>query len=269
MQPRFADSLAGHRADTPWPVLICLFGAFRILRFGQHLPLRGGGRTEALLTYLGLRVGQPVARETLLEAVWPGSDVSLASQALNSLVHSLRNTLRLPSHNTDVVLHSGGSYQLNVGPEIAVDVACFDVLVDQGEKETRHGDTLPAIEAYEEAIRLYSGDLCVGNDLRAVIERERLRARYLMLLSSLATHHFQECGYREALILAQRLLAADPCREDAHRVVMRCHVRLGERSQALRQYRLCAEVLRREFDAPPELATIELFDQIRLSPGLV
>jgi DNA-binding SARP family transcriptional activator len=221
------------------------------------------------LSYLALRVGEPVGRDVLLDAVWPESDTSLAAQALNSLVHSLHKTINPQLRKTDIILHDGGCYQLNLCADVGVDLSCFDVLIDQGESYTRRGDTAPAMDSYLEAIRFYRGDLCACNDLRAVIERERLRARYLTLLARLASHHFLQDHYREALGLAQRLLVADPCREDAHRLVMRCHVRLGERSQALRQYRLCEEVLQREFNAPLEPATVELFDRVRLSPHLV
>jgi hypothetical protein len=50
---------------------------------------------------------------------------------------------------------------------------------------------------------------------------------------------------------------------------MRCCVRSGERAQALRQYRLCVDILRSEFDALPEPATVALFDQVRRDPGSV
>jgi hypothetical protein len=50
---------------------------------------------------------------------------------------------------------------------------------------------------------------------------------------------------------------------------MRCHVRLGERAQALRQYRVCRQILEREFGALPEPSTQALFAQIRLDPGSV
>jgi hypothetical protein len=50
---------------------------------------------------------------------------------------------------------------------------------------------------------------------------------------------------------------------------MRCHVRRGERAQALRQYRLCESVLRSEFETDPEPATKALFEQIRLDPDSV
>jgi DNA-binding SARP family transcriptional activator len=48
---------------------------------------------------------------------------------------------------------------------------------------------------------------------------------------------------------------------------MRAYVRRGERAQALRQYRLCEHVLRREFDTAPEPLTTELFERIRASPA--
>ena len=60
-----------------------------------------------------------------------------------------------------------------------------------------------------------------------------------------------------------RLLARDSCREDAHRLVMRCYVKRGERAAALRHYQVCADLLRVEFDASPEPATVALFEQIR------
>jgi DNA-binding SARP family transcriptional activator len=102
-----------------------------------------------------------------------------------------------------------------------------------------------------------------------VVERERLRVRYLTLLARLADVHFSQGEYDACLGLAWRLLGHDPCREDAHRLVMQCYTRLGERAHALHQYRLCADILRAEFDAAPEAATLALFDQIRLSPERV
>jgi DNA-binding SARP family transcriptional activator len=71
------------------------------------------------------------------------------------------------------------------------------------------------------------------------------------------------------LAYAQRVLAHDPCREDAPRLVMRCHVWRGERAQALHQYRVCADILRAAFGTTPEPATVALFEQVRRAPGSV
>ena len=84
-----------------------------------------------------------------------------------------------------------------------------------------------------------------------------------------ADAHYRAGEYGACLEQAWRLLGHDPCREDAHRVVMRCHVQRGERAAALRHYQICAHILYTEFDAAPEPATTALFDQIRHQPSQV
>jgi DNA-binding SARP family transcriptional activator len=162
-----------------------------------------------------------------------------------------------------------GYYRLNTEAGVRVDMACFDRLADTGDEQARAGDLASAAACYALAIRHYHGDLSVADDVESIVERERLRSRYLSLLARVADYHYGARDYDTCLEYAGCLLASDPCREDAHRLVMRCHVRRGERAQALRQYRLCQDILRAEFDAVPEPATTVLFDQIRLDPGSI
>jgi DNA-binding SARP family transcriptional activator len=113
------------------------------------------------------------------------------------------------------------------------------------------------------ALDLYQGDLTGSIDLPAVLERERLRALYLDLLTHLADFHYTREEPTEALRYLQRLLAHEPCREDVHRQAMRCYMKRHQRAQALRQYRLCCQALAQEFGMHPESATNALFEQIR------
>ena len=91
----------------------------------------------------------------------------------------------------------------------------------------------------------------------------------MTVLAHLADYYFSIGEYGNCLEFADQLLKNDACREDAHRLVMRCYVRRGERAQALHQYRLCTEILQSEFDAVPEQQTLQLYNQIRLSPHTV
>lgn len=118
-------------------------------------------------------------------------------------------------------------------------------------------------------IQWYEGDLCGGDDAQWVVERERLRARYLNILARLADYHYDRNDYEACLNHAMLLLSHDPCREDAHRFIMRCYVRRGERGQAMRHYEVCERVLRTEFEADPEPATKTLLEQIRVAPDSV
>ena len=52
-------------------------------------------------------------------------------------------------------------------------------------------------------------------------------------------------------IAAERLIARDPLREEAHEVMIAVHGLTGSRSQVMRQYRRVRDVLARELDVLP------------------
>jgi DNA-binding SARP family transcriptional activator len=254
------------RVDTQFPITIYLLGRFSLLKKGQPVAIHSGSKTESLLCNLALRQGYCLRRDTLLNTLWPNIETTLAGQSLNSLVYSLNKRLGDGIGGAAAILWSEGTYRLNVEAGVGVDVQAFDDLALAGDRNAETGNHAFAITLYMRAAEIYRGDLVVGNDLHAVIERERLRARYLTLLAYLADFYYGQASYVTCLGYALRLLAIEPCREDAHRVVMRCYVRRGERAQALRQYRLCERILRTEFDAAPEPSTLTLYDLIRHTP---
>jgi DNA-binding SARP family transcriptional activator len=257
----------GSNSDLPmlWPILVCLLGSFRVLKFGQPVAIRGS-KVEVLLRVLGLRHQYTVSRERILETLWPGHDTGLASQSLNSLLCSLRRLLAVDGQNGAPVLHEDGYYRLNKEAGIGTDIACFEELVKSGDEYVHAENTPVAVPLYIQATQLYRGDLCAGTDINSIIERERLRVHFLRLLARLADYFYSVDDYTACLHYANRLLEKDPCREDAHRLLMRCFVRQGGRAQALRQYWLCTHILDAEFDALPERDTTLLYNQIRLRP---
>ena len=252
--------------DASWPILICLLGNFRLLAAGELVPIRAGGKREALLAHLALQFDRRVSRERLAQALWPKSDPVLAFQSLNNLVYTLHKLLGPALQRAAPVLHEDGYYRLNVEAGIGVDVARFDHLLDIAHRQMQAGDTPAALTTFHRAAELYRDDLYQPAGGRIIVERERLRTRYLTLLAHLAEQYYQKGGYQTCLEYLWRLLARDPGREDAHRLLMRCFVRRGERAAALRQYQVCADLLRTEFNAEPEPATLALFEQIRDRP---
>ncbi len=249
--------------------LVCLLGSFRLLHDDRPVDFLVAGKAMALLSALALHLDAGVPRESLLELLWPDQDMAQSTVSLNSLVYSLHRRLRVDDREAAAVVHANGSYYLNRAAGFSTDIARFDRLISRGNWLATTGDGAAAAAAYRRALALYRGDLCTGADVFAVIERERLRASFLSVLAWLADRAYHEGDFSTALDLALRLLACDPCREDAHRVVMRAHVRRGERAQALRQYRLCEHALLREFEIEPEAMTTELFERIRRDPGSV
>jgi DNA-binding SARP family transcriptional activator len=260
-----ADDEAKH------PVLVCLLGSFRLLRRGELVALRSGGKIEAVLTRLGLAPLQGVLRETLLGAVWPDSEYTLAGHALNTLVHRLRELLGDALSGAAPVLQSSGRYRLNHEAGVTVDIELFKALVAQGDAAWRTNEPPTAVRAYARAIQLYRGELSGNGDENAhtFLERDGLRVTHLDLLMRLSDYFFAQGEFGNCLSYALQLLAQDPCREDAHRLVMRCYVRRAERAQALRHYRTVQAILRAEFDVEPEPSTTALFEQVRLAPETI
>lgn len=250
-------------------MLVCLLGSFRILRNGQPLEALIVGKAVTLLSALALHLETGVPRDALLELLWPEQDSGQSAVSLHSLIYSLQRRLRSDRADEATVVYANGSYALNTAAGVSTDIARFGALVVEGNRLATIDQHAEAASHYERALALYRGDLVTGTDVYAVIERERLRMSFLTCLAWLADRSYREADYSAALEHASRLLANDPCREDAHRVVMRTHVRRGERAQALRQFRLCEQVLHREFGVEPEAATTALFDRIRSDPACV
>ena len=61
---------------------------------------------------------------------------------------------------------------------------------------------------------------------------------------------------------SRRLLAKEPCREDAYLRLMQCYARLGQRGSALRWYQICERTLRQELDVAPSDETRRLSREI-------
>lgn len=252
--------------ESAWPIFIGLLGHFRLLKAGSPLTIRSGGKTELMLAQLGLSYKNYVSRNTLTSLLWPMSETTLANQSLNSLVYSLHKLIGDALGGAPLIIHEEGMYRLNSEAGVGVDVACFDAVTQVADQQLRTGEHSLALAYYHQSLLLYRGDLCIATDVHTIIERERLRARYLTLLGRLATYHYYAGNYSESAEYAWRLLRCDPSREDAHRMVMRCYVQQGERAAALRHYCICREILRAEFDTVPEPATMALFEQIRNQP---
>jgi len=250
-------------------ILICLRGDFRVLKQGQPIKILSGSKTETLLCSLALKQEYCALRDVLLNTLWPNTQIPFAAQSLNSLVYSLNKLLSDGVGGVPSVVYDDGAYRLNVEAGVGVDVENFQILAHAGQARERAGDRSNAVMLYSRAIQLYRGDLRAGTDVQVVMERERLRALYLTLLAHIADYSYAQGDYATCLESALALLANDPYREDAHRLLMRCYVRNGERAQALRQYKLCEQILRAEFNAAPEPSTRALYDLIRLNPDRV
>lgn len=199
-----------------------------------------------------------------MEAFWPGASPEASRNSLNVAIHALRRTLRgiteLP-----VVVYAAGVYRISRDLRLWLDIDEFDKCVDSARRLEDAGDLDGAIHDYEFAASLYRGDFMADDPYEdwSALSRERLRLANLDVLSRLSKLHFADGRFAPSASLCQRIIQEDPCREDAHRRLMRCYSRQGLPHLALMQYRICARALADELGVETDPATTDLYQRIR------
>ena len=92
--------------------------------------------------------------------------------------------------------------------------------------------------------------------------RERLWQAYRGAAMALVQTHLERQEPETALRYCYGLLAEDPCQEDVHRLAMRAHAALGNRSAVVRQFEHCKQLLAQELDVQPSPQTQSLYRKL-------
>lgn len=221
-------------------------------------------RCRSLFGYLLTHREPWPQREVLMEVFWPGSAPEASRNSLNVAIHALRRTLR-PMTGIPVIVYAGGAYRITSELRLWLDVDEFGRCVESGRRLEDAGEIDQATRDYEFAGGLYRGDFLADDPYEdwTALGRERLRLAHLDALGRLSNLYFNAGHYTACASLCQRIIERDPCREDAHRRLMRCYGRQGQAHLALMQYRICARALAEELGVETDPATTELHEHIR------
>ncbi len=126
------------------------------------------------------------------------------------------------------------------------------------------------IDGLRRCLQLYAGDLLEGMVVREtefeewlVPARARLRQAACAAVDKLTGLLIANDRVNDAIETLDRRLLLDPACEPAHAELMRLLVRAGRRSDALRQYQVCVDALRRDLDVEPGAEINSLYASIR------
>ena len=219
----------------------------------MSLPTR---KMRALLSYLAVNADKPQPRERLMALLWSNSGERQARQSLNQALMAIR---RLGEHEGVQLLDSDGDRVMLRGDALECDVEQIHALaaadpVDAAKCYT--GPFLenvsiaePSFEEWQRTTRAQIQDLACGA-LREAAKRAAFSGEF-----------------KPAIEFGKRLMALDPLRENSHRLLMRFLYENGDRTAALRQYQVCAEILEKELQVEPDAETKALMNRIRLGTG--
>jgi DNA-binding SARP family transcriptional activator len=250
-RPRNPGSAAG---ETPGPATVtapperaeprvvqlrCL-GGFALETDGRTVDLGAlRPRARALLRLLALSPNRDVHREQLVDALWPGVDLTVGTRRLQVAVSSVRQLLEqagLPG--TEVLSRRGDAYRLALPPGSVVDIEAFEHGLDDADRAARRADPTAA-DLRAAALAWYRGDLLPedGPAEYVVGERDRLRVLAATAAATLAQEYRALRQIRPALAAARQSVQLDRYQDLGWQLLADLHRDAGDDSAAARARR--------------------------------
>ncbi len=232
---------------------IYLLGSPRIFHERQKTSCRITRCEVRLLSYLLLHGKRPHSRERLLGLMWGEQEEKRARACLSTALWRLKRILSPGgTKSDDFIRRTGNEIVFNWDRPHWVDVFLFEertkaaLSIDKGDRP------IDQTRLLEEAIGLYTGDLLEGfYDDWILLERERLLDLYIQGLTRLVWNYMHGGQTAKALACGRKILHHDPLREDIHRTMMRLYIKAGQPGQALRQFKFCSDIFKKELGLLP------------------
>ena len=252
MRPRRLDIEA-----WPWPVKIYTLGEFRIEVHGEVLAFsrKAPKKPIALLKSIIAFGGKNVAQQRLIDALWSEEPGDAAHEAFAVSLHRLR---RLLVH-ADVVQLSEGLVSIDTR-QCWVDAWALERHIAEEDRKmdekARESDSV---------WRLYRGHF-LAEDLEspwALSMRERIRGQFLRHIAQ-AGRRREEAGELDlAVLLYQKGIDTDDLAEELYQGLMRCHIKLGRRAEAMMVYRRLRQTLSVTLGIQPSVQSDHLVRSIQ------
>src|SRR5262245_9973356 len=215
-------------------------------------------KARALLAYLAAQGGQTVSRERLADLLWPYQGSEQARHSLRNCLLELRKAL-----GGNAAQHLVADFANCCLQHVTADLDDFERL-----SRSQRRSELQA------AAGLYRGEFLADFDIDSepfqewlASERERTLTVVCEILHRLTAANDDAAEHDAAIQAGRRLVALDPLSEFGQRALMRAYARAGRRGEALRQYKSCAETLKRELGVAPDVETQALASEIAHSSG--
>ena len=225
---------------------------------------------EALFAHLIIERRRSHGRDELAGLFWGEMPDDRARNCLNTALWRIRRVLEPDPASRGMYVETtpAGDVRFNTGSDYWLDVAVFESALDSLLSVPAEDLRADDIRRIESAVDLYGGDL-LGRvfDDWVLIERERLRARWVEAQVHLMRAYRARGDWQQALTYGRRVIGIDPLQEEVHRELMSVYHEAGQPAQAIRQYERCREVLLEELGIGPAPATRELRARLGSSDG--
>lgn len=261
-------ALVGVTGDYIDHLRIYCFGRLRVYRpyESEEISPKEWGSVKAKQILAYLIVNDPkkigVTRDKLVDAIWPEIDPQTLGNTFHVTLSHLRKALE--KDKSEYIISQRGVYRLNWEGKVWSDVHEFLSHLGKAFGLEREEKLHPTDLEYQKAAELFSSNLLEDFYERwAETARDEYRERYRTVFWKLSHLALEKFDYEKCIHHTQSLLLSDPTDEEAHRMLMVSYALLGNRTSAVRQYKVCQENLKRYLDIEPEPETVNLYKKIK------
>ncbi len=255
---QFVNDFITSQTGLP-PLTIKSFGCFSVsVNNGENTSiLWPTKKARDLFAYL-VHQEKPVARERIIDEIWPDLDPKKAVQLFHTTLYQIRQSLSKICGNIEFIIYQNKEYQLAPN-SFSSDQLCFKELTGLLPNLSRKLDHRTA-EQLEAAVSLYQGDYLQELDYSWLHnEREHLKRLCSEVLKVLAEHYFELKQYSPAIKHLQFLVEENPLSEEFCSLLMIAYAETGDRFSVKKQYVILKKALHDELGLSPSPETRNLY----------
>lgn len=263
---RWTEAQPPEEQDDPYVMAeVRALGPVEVMVAGRLVDL-GAPKQRALLALLASRVGQPVAVEVMLEALWAGHPPPSAMPSLQAYVANLRRVLepnRTPRTPATVLRTCAGGYLLDNGV-VDVDTHRFGERATAGWQAWDRGDPQHALSEFEAGLALWRGQAYaeIANAMYVVPEVARLEGLRLSVVEARCAALLAVGAHEVAVAELEAFIQAHPLREYGCELLSLALYRAGRQADALGVLRTIQKRLAEELGIDPRPALQRLEHEI-------
>lgn len=228
-------------------------GAFSVAD-GQGAVISLSGRKDrAVLAFLGSHLDRPIARERLVELIWPGATDGAGRASLRQSVSMIRKAL-------------SGFDALSVNRDTIA------LISEHVETDVQRLECTSPDEGLLRQLPFANGEMFLDDlsgisndyDIWRTTEQSRLEALVGAYVEKIATQAEQAKDMKKAAAALSQLVALDALDEVAQRRYMLALLAIGQANSVLRHYNKLDAMLRQDLGVRPEPETRAIFDEAKI-----
>jgi DNA-binding SARP family transcriptional activator len=272
---RLAERVVGPEALADFPYAggapVCrvrLFGGLDVSVGDREVGERQWRKRKAraLFAMLVLLQGREIARDQVLEHLWPEMDEDRGRNNFYVVWSAMKAALVPEADKVTpcpYVENAGGACRL-VSSLVTSDVEQFECELRLAHEAESNGDTAEALRAYRQISLAYRGELLSGDLYNDWFAAPRDRYRQDFGDAMLRAGEIMAAGgdHVGALRMVREGIAADSWREDMLQAVLRYSRESGQRSAAIEIFSTVRTRLSEDLGIDPSAETLRLYEQV-------